>query len=132
MVRRLGKTEPKRRIMGYYFVLSVIVTAIPLYWWWEMPSKSGWAILVALGAMASLYQFFITSAYSNARATVVSTTLYMAIVFTLLWDWLLWDQLPDLWSVLGIILIFVGAALAIILGKAPTPPGEQPQGGPHA
>ena len=125
-IRRLAKTEPPPRILGYYFLISTIITTIVALLLWETPTWQLWLGLFGIGILGACYQLFLTLAYRHGRATLISGVLYSAVVFTLFWDWLFWNHLPDWWSIGGIALICSGAIIALITSKSPAAPGEQP------
>jgi drug/metabolite transporter (DMT)-like permease len=127
LVRQATKVEPPLHIMAYYFVASTIITALPLPFLWQTPRGAGvWLTLVAIGILGVLDQLFLTLAYRNGRASVVSVVLYATVLFTFVWDLILWGTLPDWWSIVGMALICCGAIISLLFSHSQAAPGEQP------
>lgn len=111
-MRRLAKKEPPIRILLYFFVLSIIVSAIPLLWSWETPSSNIlWGTFVLIGILGTIYQFFLTLSYHFAKPSYINGFLYLAIIFTMLYEAIWQKKAPDIYSIIGTILIFIGTLL---------------------
>ncbi len=104
-IRWLAKTQPPNQITFYYFLISALLSSIPLLWLWEAPSPeiAGWLLLI--GLLSTLYQMCITRAYRYGRVTVISSVLYTVLIFTTFYEWAIWNKIPDLITWLGILLI---------------------------
>ena len=59
------------------------------------------AMLLLAGLAAAGGQFSITAAYSNAPAREISVYDYTQVIFAALLGFFFFQQIPDLWSVLG-------------------------------
>jgi drug/metabolite transporter (DMT)-like permease len=125
LIRRLGRTETSQRIMAFHFTLTMLLTLLPMALFWDPFPPIYWAILVLIGLLGVLYQFCLTQAYRHTRSTIVSGLLYSAVIFGLILDALIWGQYPDLYAVLGIILICSGSIVAIVWQRERITPGEQ-------
>ena len=79
------------------------------------PQPALWLVLLALGTAATLGQLFLTRAYAQAPAARVGPFIYAAVVFAALFDWVLWDQLPDPTSMAGAVLVVAAGALTLRL-----------------
>ena len=66
--------------------------------------------LLLAGVAASGGQFAITAAYTNAPAREISIYDYTIVIFTSIWSFLIWSEIPDWMSILGYAIIF-GASL---------------------
>lgn len=125
-IRRIAKVEPAPRILGYYFAFSIVLTGIPVLFLWETPTEDLWLALVGIGILSVLDQLFLTLAYRHGRATLISGVLYATVLFTLIWDVVIWGALPDWWSAVGMLLICLGAIIALAFSQGRPSPGEQP------
>jgi len=82
----------------------------------RLPVGIEWIYLAGLGLSALLGQYFVTKAYGNDKAGIVSAIGYSNIVFGVIIGVLLGDALPDIIAVLGI-LIVIGSGILISLTK---------------
>lgn len=70
--------------------------------------------LILTGVCGCSGQLFITSAYRFAPAKEISVYDYTQVIFAALMGWVLFSQLPDMWSVMGYVLI-CGTGIAMFL-----------------
>ena len=61
--------------------------------------------LICAGLAAAAAQFAITAAYSNAAASEISIYDYTQVIFSALLGFILFSQVPDMYSILGYIII---------------------------
>ena len=72
------------------------------------------AVTFAAGLAAAGGQFSITAAYKFAPAKEISVYDYSQIIFSALLGFIMFSQLPDIWSLLGYVIICgVGVAMFI-------------------
>lgn len=111
-VRRLGqKGERGPVIVAYFSVFSCLVT-LPFLIRDFKPMSAGQLICLLLaGVFAAGGQFTVTAAYRFAPAKTISVFDYSQVLFASLWGFLLFDELPDRWSVAGYVIIISMAVL---------------------
>ncbi len=112
-IRRMSATEPTVRIVFYFAAVGTIASSVPLYWSWQSVDLSLVFPLTAIGVLATIGQLFLTKAYSLAPAARVGSLTYATVVFAALYGWIFWSEAPDIFTVAGAALVFVGGALAI-------------------
>ncbi len=77
-----------------------------------MPQGKMWLYVVAMGALATMAQIFMTKAYGVSKAGIVGTVSYSNILFSILFGILfLADPLPGFVEILGIILIVLSGVV---------------------
>lgn len=116
-VRKLSHTEPAYRTVFYFALVAGAVSALPLLWAWQTPSAHGWLLLLAMGPLATLGQLFMTRGYAAAPASQVGIFTFSSVLFGALFGWLFWDELWDMVSAAGAILIAVAGAMALRSGS---------------
>jgi drug/metabolite transporter (DMT)-like permease len=82
----------------------------------RMPIGIDWFYLAGLGISALLGQYFVTKAYSNDKAGIVSAIGYSNIIFGLVIGIMLGDSFPDIFVILGV-LIVIGSGVMIRLRR---------------
>lgn len=112
-IRRLSDTEPAVRTVFYFAAVGAVVSAVPLLWAWQTPTRTQWLFLLALGPLASLAQWCMTRGYASAPASQVGIFTYSAVLFGAAYGWWLWGEIWDALSMAGAILIAVAGALAL-------------------
>ncbi len=114
-VRYLGQHGEKGPMIVAYFSLFSCLITLP---WliFDFHPMSWWQVLCLLGAGlgAAGGQFSITAAYSNAPAREISIFDYTQIIFTATLGFMMFGDKPDLWSLLGYIIIISMALIVFI------------------
>jgi drug/metabolite transporter (DMT)-like permease len=75
------------------------------------PQKEHWFWIILLGITSLVGQIFLTKAYGEEKAGIVSGIGYSNIVFSVLLGVLLGDPLPDISGLIGITLIITSGLL---------------------
>ncbi len=83
-----------------------------------LPQGIEWGYVTAVGIFATISQLLMTKAYELTKAGIVGTISYSNIVFAVIIGVMLGDPIPDIWTVLGIILVILsGLLVALPKGK---------------
>lgn len=116
-IREMSNTEPAYRMVFYFALFSSLISAIPLLWAWQPLNQQQLILLCAAGLLAALAQIIMSRAYSLAPPGLIGPVAYLAIVFAGVFSFLLWDEVPDVASILGAVLIFTASTLAVLWRK---------------
>ena len=84
--------------------LQAASLALPFFWV-TLASPDLWMLLLLLGILGTVGHFVLILAYKRAQPSVLTPYLYGQIVFAMLGGWLVFSQVPDAWSLVGIALI---------------------------
>ena len=113
-IKRLQTTEPTRVIMFYYAFWNAVIAALPAAIWWVTPTPYEFAILALVGLLGISGQSMITHGLSQGDATVLVPLDYSRIVYAAIVGYLLFSEVPGLWSIVGMAVI-VGCSLYLVL-----------------
>ena len=115
MLRLLGKYGVKKSLIVFVFSLFSLLTAAPfLIFDYHPMTMQQIAMLLLAGVSAALGQFSVTNAYAFAPAREISVFDYSQVVFSAILGFFLFQQIPDLYSLLGY-LIVCGSAVGMFL-----------------
>jgi len=81
-----------------------------------MPEGITWLYVTAVGIFATISQLLMTKAYELTKAGIVGTISYSNIVFAVIIGVMLGDPIPNIWTILGILLVIV-SGLMVALAK---------------
>lgn len=114
-VRWLGIRGEKGPYIVFFFSgFSCLVTLPFLLFDFHVMTWQQWLVLLGAGLAAAGGQFSITAAYKFAPAKEISVYDYSQIIFSALLGFILFSQLPDIWSFIGYVIICgVGVAMFI-------------------
>ncbi|NPA50638.1 MAG: DMT family transporter [Epsilonproteobacteria bacterium] len=79
-----------------------------------MPKGSDWFFIIVVGVSATISQLLMTKAYSLTKAGIVGTITYTQILFAIIIGTLLGDSFPDIYTLLGILLIITAGVLVVV------------------
>lgn len=110
-VRLLGNRGERGKVIVFFFSLFSTIATLPFILFDYHPMELWqWGTLLLAGIAAMGGQLNITAAYTYAPAKEISVFDYSQILFAALLGFLFLEQIPDIYSVLGYILI-IGAAV---------------------
>ncbi len=112
LVRSLKGKESPNKIIFYFSFISTVATLPFLFLFPSIPSTGQWLALLGTGLFAAGGQYGLTFAYHHAQASRISVFTYLHVLFSLIVGFVLWNQRPDLLSILGGILIIFGAVIS--------------------
>ena len=119
-VRKAGQGGVKGPVIILTFSIFSCVMVLPfMLAGYESMGVRQLVFLLLSGCAAALGQLGITMAYTYAPAKEISVYDYIQVVFAALFGFLLFQELPDLLSVLGYILI-IGTAIYRFLASKKT------------
>ncbi len=105
-VRGLGQRGERGPFIVFFFsAFSCLVTLPWLIFDYHPLELWQFGTLLLAGLAAAGGQFSITAAYTHAPAREISVFDYTQVIFSALFGFLAFSQVPDLWSVLGYIII---------------------------
>ncbi len=119
-IRRISNTEPTSRIVFYFGLISLTISVIPMFWFWQNPNSREWGLLILLGAFGTFGQLFLTKAYALAPASRIAPFTYSSILFAGIIGWVFWDEIITLLTVSGAFLIILAGILIIQEKRAST------------
>ncbi|MEN8720505.1 MAG: DMT family transporter [Oceanococcaceae bacterium] len=116
-IRKLSATEPAPRIVFWFGVFSVLLTALPAWWFWEAPSLRAWLLMLGVGLFATVAQISLTRAYALIPAAQAAPLNYLVVVFSMIIGWLFWDETLGAMSFFGAALVVGSSVLAVRLRR---------------
>jgi drug/metabolite transporter (DMT)-like permease len=99
--RVLARTDSNESMMFWYLLLMAGVGLLmSAKGWVAVRAEDGW-VLLAMALTGFFGQLAITRAFSSGKASVVAPFEYSALAWGVAIDWLLWQALPDGYTLLG-------------------------------
>ena len=129
LTSRLARTEKPLTMHFYSGWVGTLIASVALpFAWAPLPGWHWWAILCLMGFMGTVGHLFLILAYQRAPASTLTPYLYGQIGFAMLTGWVMFAQVPDLTSLVGMALIAVcgaaGAWLTVRERREPIEPAE--------
>lgn len=109
--RRVRMDDPMTSLL-YTAVAGAVVTSLMLPWAWKWPTASDWLLLCSTGLAGGLGHLCLIRALQAAPASVVAPFSYSSLIWATLFGFLIFGELPDMWTWTGAVLI-IGSGLYI-------------------
>ena len=109
VLRILGSREKFYTVVFYFSFFSTAALLPFFIYQFEPMTASQFWLLILSGVFAAVGQFGLTIAYSYAPAKEISIFFYSTILFTALFSIIVFNEVPDMLSILGYIIIFAAS-----------------------
>lgn len=113
MIRKLKTSEHPLVIVFYFPLVTLPVTIIYLLFDWVTPRGSDWLILMLVGVLTQIAQYFMTKAYQSEELAKVANIQFIGILYALGFGWVLFDESFDFMTYLGMTMVLVGVILNV-------------------
>ncbi|MFM2626064.1 DMT family transporter [Vibrio chagasii] len=114
-VRKMANVESKTVVLAYQAIFVGAVALIPAIIEWQWPTWSELALLVLVGVISSIGQWFGVTAYKWGEANVVSNVEYSQMIYSMVLGYLLFVELPNSLALIGASVILFSAILPFII-----------------
>jgi len=115
VIRRLAGLDHPATSIFYSVLLGAILLSVAVPFVWQTPRNWGdWALFLSLGALGGLGHYCVAKAMTYASANLVAPFNYTQMIGSVIVGYLMFAEVPDLYTWLGTGLI-VGAGLLVTL-----------------
>jgi drug/metabolite transporter (DMT)-like permease len=112
LVRRLSDSETPLMILTQFAIFSTILLTVPAILVWRWPDLWGWVLAVGIAVSATVGQYFWVQAFKAGEMSAVAPFEYMRLPFAVFVGWLIWGEMPVIWTYVGASIV-IGSALYI-------------------
>jgi len=113
MIRKLKESEHPLVIVFYFPLVTLPVTIIYSFFDWVMPVGEEWLILLLVGVLTQIAQYFMTKSYQSEELNKVASVQYIGILYALGFGWIIFDETFNFMTYLGMSLVLVGVILNV-------------------
>jgi len=108
-IRKLGSTESPIMITMVSNMIVAILSIIPAALNWVTPSWEQVPWILIMGVLFMLAMVCLTFSIREADARIVQPINFLRLPWSVVVGWVLFAELPDLWTWVGAVIIFAGA-----------------------
>jgi len=108
------KEEAIKIVMFYYLAISTIIMGLCSIPTWANPHGMLWLFLVASGVLYALFQMLLILSVKYASTTTISPFIYLAVVFSGIIDWVIWNMVPNTLTICGSLLVIASAIISTV------------------
>ena len=103
-------------ITGLFGAIA-LAPVMPFVWHWP---ESGWiwALHIATGVLGAVGHFLLILAHARAPAPVLAPFIYIELLFMILSGWLVFSNVPDVWTLAGAAVVIATGAYLLTRERA--------------
>ena len=109
MTKSLASTDAPLTILGYMTALLAIFSLLPALFVWKTPSLMLVGLTAVMGVTGTFAHYLITIAYRDGELTIVEPMTFARLVWAALFGFLLFGEVPEIWTRFGSAVIVAGA-----------------------
>jgi len=113
IVKRLSGSEDSSVIIFYFPLVALPLSLILLGDDFVVPNIEAFVLLVFIGIFTQIGQVGLTKAMQTEVASKATAYSYVQVVFSIIFGWLLFSEVPSLWTWGGGSLIILGALINV-------------------
>jgi len=104
--RVLSNSDRTATTVAYTALVGSLVLTVPLPFVWRWPTTTVEAVLlVSIAILAALAELLVIKALEVAQAVVVAPVQYTLLIWSTIYGYLVFAQLPELWTWVGALII---------------------------
>ena len=113
IIKHLTRRDNPLVIVFISHLIMMPMALVPALFVWEWPDSTVWLILIGTGPAAVIGHITLVKAYKLADASFVAGIDYARLPFAVLFGWLMFGELSDLWTWVGASIIFASSFYVI-------------------
>ena len=111
-IRQLSSTEPVWLIGLYFSFLIMIMSFFSLTKHeWILPNLKDLFLLSMVGILGGLANLWLTQSYKFSEVSLVTPLKYLALVFGIIFGYLIWDEVPTIKTLIGAGLVIISSII---------------------
>ncbi len=110
-IRQLSKTEPVWLISLYFSLAITFASLFTIPFGWIMPSIKDLFILSLLGIFGGLANLWLSLSYKFSEVSLVTPLKYLALVFAIIFGFVIWGEIPTLKTLIGACLVILSSII---------------------
>lgn len=114
MIRKLKNSEHPLVIIFYFPLVSIPITGLITLFDWVLPNGWDWMMLLLVGVLTQLGQFYLTKSYQSEELSKVSVISYVGMILALAYGFVFFDEHYQLSAYLGMSLVLFGVVLNLL------------------
>ena len=118
-IKMLARRDNPEVITLWTNIGMLPLALVPTLFLWVTPTLEQWPLVLGIGLVSSLGGYFFTLAVSAADARIVQPFQFSRMIFATAIGWIMFSELPDVWTWLGAAVIFAASYYVVYReGKA--------------
>ena len=117
VTRKVSENDSTETSLFYTSLIGFIVMSILAFVYWEPLTLNSYFLFTGIGIFFSMGIYFQIIALSKARASIIQPFHYTLIFWAIILGYLVYDDLPDIPTIVGAIIIAASGIYVLRAGK---------------
>lgn len=113
----MKQTEHPLVIIFYFPLVTIPIVGVMSIFSWVQPEGWDWLILIGVGVLTQIAQFFMTKSFQSEALSKVSIVNYTGIIYALIFGFIFFKETFNLMTYVGMGLALTGVILNVTLKK---------------
>ena len=110
-IRQLSTSEPAW-LISFYFSLSItFLSFLTIPQGWVMPNLNHFILLSLIGIFGGVANLWLSLSYKYSEVSLVTPLKYLALVFAVIFGYLIWEEVPTIKTLLGAFLVIISTLI---------------------
>ncbi|MDC1146255.1 DMT family transporter [Candidatus Pelagibacter sp.] len=112
-IRQLSTTEPVWLIALNFSIVITLASLFTIPFGWIMPNTLDLVLLCMIGFLGGFANLWLSQSFKLSEVSLVSPLKYLALVFGIIFGYLIWDEIPTLKTLLGALLVVFSSLIIL-------------------
>ena len=112
-IRQLSSTEPVWLISLYFSAAITLAGLFTMPYGWLMPNLKDFILLSLIGIFGGVANLWLSQSYKFSEVSLVTPLKYLALVFAIIFGYLIWDEIPTIKTLLGALLVVFSSLIIL-------------------
>ena len=117
VTRKVSENDTTETSLFYTSLIGFIVMSILAFVYWQPLTLNSYFLFIGIGIFFSMGIYFQIIALSKARASIIQPFHYTLIFWAIILGYLVYDDLPDMPTIVGAIIIAASGIYVLRAGK---------------
>ena len=101
ITRLVSHTDAPMTTVAHTPIAGAVAASCVAPFFWTVPDPLSWGLMAAMGGFGAAFQICIVRAYAAAPASAIAPYNYSNLLWTALFGFLVFAEVPDPWTVVG-------------------------------
>ncbi len=110
-IRQLSSTEPVWLISLYFSAAITLAGLFTIPYGWLIPNLKDLILLSFIGIFGGVANLWLSQSYKFSEVSLVTPLKYLALVFAIIFGYLIWNEIPTIKTLVGATLVIVSSII---------------------
>ena len=112
-IRQLSTTEPVWLIALNFSIVITLASLFTIPYGWVIPKAQDLVLLCMIGFLGGFANLWLSQSFKLSEVSLVSPLKYLALIFGIIFGYLIWDEVPTIKTLLGALLVIVSSLIIL-------------------